>query len=87
MTTHLINALGPVPVTSTRARITVYQGHEICRVDVAASPAPVSAKISKAADVFFVRINNSTRVLPAEEVDAYRAVRWPGERRAGAAVR
>ncbi|MFF3338666.1 HsdR family type I site-specific deoxyribonuclease [Streptomyces flavidovirens] len=41
LTTHLINALGHTPVTRTRARITVHEGHEICRVDVAASPTPV----------------------------------------------
>lgn len=44
---------------------------EICRVDVAASPTPVWAKTSKADQVFFVRMNNSTRQLPADEAVAY----------------
>jgi len=77
LTTHLINALGHTPVTRTRARIVVHAGHEICRVDVAASPTPVLAKTSKDDDVFFVRMNNSTRALPEAEVDVYRAERWP----------
>ncbi|MDQ6927817.1 MAG: DUF3387 domain-containing protein, partial [Actinomycetota bacterium] len=78
LTTHLINSLGHTPVTRTRARIAVHSGHEICRVDVAASPAAVWARTSKDEHVFFVRMNNSTRVLPEPEVDRYRSERWPG---------
>lgn len=71
LTTHLINALGPVPVTRTRARIVEHAGKAVCRVDVAACPDPVVAKTSKQAEVFYVRMNNSTRSLAAEEVAAY----------------
>ena len=75
LTTHLINTLGPVPVTRTRARITTHEGREICRVDVAPSPDSVWARTSKHERVFFVRMNNSTRALPEDEVDHYLAVR------------
>lgn len=71
LTTHLINALGHTPVTRTRARITAYKGHDICRVDVAASTTPVWARTSTAERTFYVRMNNSTRALPDDEVDAY----------------
>ncbi len=71
LTTHLINALGPVPVTRTRARIVVHEGTEICRVDVAQSPDPVWTKTSKQDRVFFVRMNNSTRALPEQEVERF----------------
>ena len=74
--THLINALGYAPVTRTRARITVHAEQEVCRVDVAASPAPVWARTSKDERVFFVRMNNSTRVLPDREVDKYTGEPW-----------
>ncbi len=77
LTTHLINALGHTPVTRTRARIAVHAGHEICRVDVAASPASLWAKTSKGERVFFVRMNNSTRALPESDADVYRAEHWP----------
>ncbi|MGH9222617.1 MAG: AlbA family DNA-binding domain-containing protein [Acidimicrobiales bacterium] len=77
LTTHLINALRHTPVTRTRARIAIHAGHEICRVDVAGSPTPVWAKTSKGEQVFFVRMNNSTRALPEAEVEAYRAEHWP----------
>lgn len=76
LTTHLINALGHTPVTRTRARIALHADHEICRVDVAASPAPVRAKTSKDEQVFFVRMNNSTRALPDPEAESYRAQHW-----------
>jgi type I restriction enzyme R subunit len=79
LTTHLINALGHTPVTFTRARIDVYEGQEICRVDVAASPSPVRATTSKA-DYFWVRMNNSTRALPDIEVDVYTNTHWPHHR-------
>jgi type I restriction enzyme R subunit len=78
LTTHLINALGHTPVTRARARIAVHANHEICRVDVAASPVPVWARTSKDAQVFFVRMNNSTRPLPNAEIVAYLAGRWSG---------
>ncbi|MGI8756745.1 MAG: type I restriction enzyme endonuclease domain-containing protein [Acidimicrobiales bacterium] len=78
LTTHLINALGHSPVTLARARIAAHAGQEICRVDVAASPAPVRAKTSKAPDVFYVRINNSTRVLPDAEITPYCTTHWNG---------
>jgi type I restriction enzyme R subunit len=77
LTTHLVNALGHTPVTRTRARISVHAGQEICRVDAAASPSPVCARTSKGEEVFFVRMNNSTRALPVAEVEAYRAEHWP----------
>jgi len=78
LTTHLINALGHTPVTRTRARIPVHAGHELCRVDVAASPAAVWARTSKDEHVFFIRMNNSTRALPEAEQSEYTAAHWPG---------
>lgn len=39
---------------------------------------PVRARTSKADGVFFVRMNNSTRALPDDEVDAYVEDHWVG---------
>ena len=61
----------------TRARISVFDNREICRLDVARSPRPVWAKTSKDNRVFFVRMNNSTRVLPDGELGPYLADHWP----------
>ena len=77
LTTHLINALGQAAVMRTRARITEHDGHEICRLDVGRSSQPVWAKTSKADQLFYVRMNNSTRTVPADELDAYLTDRWP----------
>ncbi|MFF3426921.1 HsdR family type I site-specific deoxyribonuclease [Streptomyces sp. NPDC002602] len=77
LTTHLINALGHAPVTRTRARITIHEAQEICRVDVAASPTPVRAKTSKTDLAFYVRMNNSTRSIPEDEITAYVQLHWP----------
>ena len=78
LTTHLIGALGHTPVTRTRARIDTFGGREICRVDVAPSASPVWSKTSKAERMFFVRMNNSTRALPDDEVEQYWASRHKG---------
>jgi type I restriction enzyme, R subunit len=71
LTTHLINALGHTPVARIRARITTFEGKEICRVDVARHTQPVWAKTTKEARIFFARFNNSTRVIPDDEVNDF----------------
>jgi len=78
LTTHLTNAIGHAAVMRTRARITLHHDQEICRLDVARSSQPVWATTSQKERVFFVRMNNSTRELPENELDAYLADRWPG---------
>jgi type I restriction enzyme R subunit len=78
LTTHLVNALGQAAVMRTRARITDYQSREICRLDVAASPVPVWATTSKESNVFFARMNNSTRVIAGAQLSLYIASHWTG---------
>jgi type I restriction enzyme R subunit len=70
-TTHLVNAVGGAAVMLTRARIVRHQGVDVCRLDVGRSPRPVKAKTSKEPDVFYVRMNNSSRVLPEDEIASY----------------
>jgi len=50
-------------------------GVEVCRVDVAQSSDPVNARMSEK-DVFWVRMNNSTRALPEVEVEDYVRDHW-----------
>jgi type I restriction enzyme R subunit len=78
LTTHLTNSLGSPAVMRTRARVIAYGGIELCRLDVAKSSRPVWARTSKRARVLFVRMNNSSREMPAEELDDYLVDRWPG---------
>lgn len=79
LTTHLTTAVGHAAVMRSRARIAIHDGHEICRLDVARSSRPVWAKTSKEDRVFFVRMNNSTRPLPDQELSSYIVDRWPGQ--------
>ncbi len=76
ITTHLIKALGEAAVMRTRARIVEHEGEQICRVDVSKSPRPVEAKVSDGSRKFFVRTNNSTRIVPDTEKQSYIADQW-----------
>jgi type I restriction enzyme, R subunit len=76
LTTHLINAIGHSAVMRTRSHINTHDGHEICRVDVSQSPEPIWSKTSKEDRVFYVRMNNSTRAMPDDEITKYTSERW-----------
>jgi type I restriction enzyme, R subunit len=77
LTTLLSHAMGAAAAMRTRARIIKYDDYELCRLDVPASSRPTWAKTSKAERVFFVRMNNSSRVMPDEELQIYLGDRWP----------
>ncbi len=77
LTTHLIHALDHTATSHVRARIVEHEGVEICRVDVGRSPRPLRAKTSTKEEVFFVRLNNSTRALPEGEQETYITEHWP----------
>lgn len=76
LTTHLIRALDYTAISHVRARIVEHKGVEICRVDVGRSPRPLLAETSTKENVFFVRLNNSTRALPDNEHQMYIAEHW-----------
>lgn len=76
LTIHLIHALSSTVVMRTRTRIDEVDGVEICRVDVAPSSAPVRAWISEKREVFWVRMNNSTRELLGIDIEDYIRDRW-----------
>jgi type I restriction enzyme R subunit len=76
LTGHLIRALRNPAVMRTRTRIEMVDGTQVCRVDVARSSVPVRAKMSDKDDVFWVRMNNSSRAWPDEEIAEYIADHW-----------
>jgi type I restriction enzyme R subunit len=76
LTTHLINAMGHAATMRIRIRIDESCGPQLCRLDVAQSSAPVHTKTSTAESVFFVRMNNSTREMPADEAELYAREHW-----------
>jgi type I restriction enzyme R subunit len=77
LTQLLVNALGSAAAMRTRARIVSWDGVDVCRLDVAASSQPVWARTSREPRVFFVRMNNSSRAMPENEIAGYAADRWP----------
>jgi len=76
LTTHLLNSFTHTQAMRTRARIELLRGRHVCRVDVAGSSAPVFARMSDGQEVFWIRMNNSTRELPEREVEAYANEHW-----------
>lgn len=76
LTTHLINAITSPAVMRTRARIDRIAGREICRIDVANSSTPVVARMANKDEIFWVRMNNSTRPLSGAEFDEYARDHW-----------
>jgi hypothetical protein len=60
----------------TRTRIEDVDAVEICRVDVAPSSRPVTARMSDKREKFWVRMNNSTRELREIEIEDYTRDHW-----------
>ena len=76
LATHLISALRHPAAMRTRTRIETVSERTLCRIDVARSSVPVRAKMSDQDDVFWIRVANTTRSLPDEEVAEYIEDRW-----------
>ncbi len=76
LTTHLAAAITHTAAMRARTRIEHVDGVEICRVDVARSSRPVTARMSDKRERFWVRMNNSTRALPEIEIEDYCRDHW-----------
>ena len=72
----LEHALGHSGSHRVQIRFDVIDGHDICRLDVPASSRPIWAtKDDK--PVLYERRNNSTRIVPDDETEAFLAERFP----------
>ncbi len=74
--TMLENTLGHTGAHRVQIRIDVINRIEVCRLDVPASSKPIWTGFKKQDAVLFVRRNNSTRQVPADEVDQFLAERF-----------
>lgn len=74
--TMLENTLSHTGAHRVQIRIDVINGIEVCRLDVPASSKPIWTRFKKQDAVLFVRRNNSTRQVPADEVDQFLAERF-----------
>jgi ATP-dependent Lon protease len=70
LTDLLEGAFGKPPVAGLSVSFRAIDGNDVCRVDVEASSSPVFVKRGNDRDLF-VRFNNSTRQLNAEDVLQY----------------
>ena len=78
--------LGHAGANRLDIRIDSINGHDICRIDIPASSRPIWAKNPKSADTLHQRRNNSTRAVPADEVETFLAERFGIQEPAAARV-
>lgn len=78
MTTLLIQNIGGGAVGAhVGIRIEPVGSEVVCLVDVAPSPKPVYAKTTKGNSCFYVRVNNTTRMLEGPDIPSYIDGHWP----------
>ncbi|WP_419914041.1 HsdR family type I site-specific deoxyribonuclease [Candidatus Poriferisodalis sp.] len=65
------NRLGHAGANRLTVRMDRVAGHDICRIDVPASSRPIWVKNPKGSATLYQRRNNSTRAIPADEIDAF----------------
>ncbi len=63
--------LGHVGSNRLTIRMDQVDDHDICRIDIPASSRPIWVKSPKGADTLYQRRNNSTRAIPADEIDTF----------------
>lgn len=77
LTTLLINKIGPGTVAAhVSFRIESAGPELVCLVDVTPSGSPVYAQTTKSSHSFFVRVNNTTRLLEGPNIMTYIEDRW-----------
>ena len=73
--TLLENHLGHAGAHRVQIRIDVVDGNDVCRLDVPASSTPILTTKDNP-PVLYERRNNSTRAVPADDVDSFIANRF-----------
>ena len=76
LTSTLADNLGKVATTNLNVSFTEVDGHEVCRVDVAPSKAPIFIRSQKSSGDFYVRLTNSTRLLNTADAMEYIRSHW-----------
>lgn len=77
LTTLLINSIGGGAIGArVKLRIEPVGSEVVCLVDVEAASEPIYAKTTKGDHCFYVRINNTTRILEGPEMVTYIAEHW-----------
>lgn len=72
----LVNALGTAAAAKARVTFEVIGEVTVCRIDVDPASSPVFVRAGKSEADFYVRINNSTRMLNTADSIEYVRSRW-----------
>ncbi|MBX7132282.1 MAG: protease Lon-related BREX system protein BrxL [Fimbriimonadaceae bacterium] len=76
LTSMLSEMLGKVATTYMTVSFASIDGNDVCRVEVMPSATPIFIHAQKAAGGFYVRLNNSTRLLNTAEALQYINAHW-----------
>lgn len=76
LTTAFEHQLGSLASAKTRIEVQQVDGVSICLVHIPKAPRPVYANTSKGDHVFYVRMNNSTRILEGPDLVSYVNDNW-----------
>jgi type I restriction enzyme R subunit len=76
LTDIIINHLGRGVLRRLRVRIDFVEDKEICRIDIPALSAPTWSAAGKSDPVLYERLPNSTRAVPAAEIDEFLSQRF-----------
>ena len=76
LTTAIERSLGSLASTMAKIRLQSIDGLQVAVLQVARSPEPIYAKVSKGGRAFFVRVNNSTRRFDEAAVVSYVNQHW-----------
>jgi ATP-dependent Lon protease len=76
LTTMLAEVLGKVATSYLTVTFAIIDGNDVCRVDVRLASAPIFMRGQKTEGDFFVRLNNSTRLLNTADAIEYVRSHW-----------
>lgn len=71
LTNVIQQSLGPLASTMAKIKLEDVEGVQVALVHVTPSPEPIFAKVDKRDQAFFVRVNNSTRILDGDDLVGY----------------
>jgi len=76
LTTMLAETIGKVATSYLTVTFATIDGNDVCRVDVRSAGAPIFMRGQKTEGDFFVRLNNSTRLLNTADAIEYVQSHW-----------
>jgi len=76
LTSMLAEMLGKVATTCLVVTFAKVGDHDVCRLDVSPSKVPIFIRSQKSSGDFYVRLNNSTRLLNTAEALEYNRSHW-----------